>query len=86
MKYIPILFIVLLAGCELVPVKAKWPEVPAELQKPCVDLQQTPYTEKLSEVIGTVVDNYSQYHECQEYNMRWNEWYTKQKQIFEEIK
>lgn len=86
MKYISLLLVLLLAGCDIVPVKPNWPEVPQELQKPCSDLQQTPYTEKLSDVIGVVVDNYSQYHECQEYVMRWNEWYAKQKKIYEEVK
>lgn len=86
MKLIPLLLLLILTGCETVPVTRNFPEVPAELQKNCKDLQKTPYTEKLSDVITVVVDNYGQYHECQEYVLRWNEWYTEQKKIFEEVK
>lgn len=87
MKYIPVLALVILTGCStLIPVAPKFPEVPAELNTKCPDLQKTPETEKLSDVLNTVVDNYSQYHECQEYVMRWQEWYTKQKKIYEEVK
>lgn len=79
------LLALLLVGCSVVPVQRDFPEAPAELQKSCPDLKQTPKTEKLSEVIDIVVDNYSTYHECQELNMRWNEWYTKQREIFNNI-
>jgi hypothetical protein len=34
----------------------------------------------------TVVENYTQYYECAIKVEGWNEWYTKQKKIFDEVK
>lgn len=78
------LLVLLLSGCSmLVPVQDKFPDPVPELTQKCPDLKQTPQTEKLSEVIDVVVDNYSTYHECQAKVDSWNEWYNKQKKIFE---
>lgn len=83
MRYL--LLTLLLAGCSVVPVQRDFPEAPTELQNPCPDLKQTPQTDKLSEVLDVVVDNYSTYHECQDRSMLWNEWYQKQKEIFNNL-
>jgi hypothetical protein len=86
MKY-AILLTVLLAGCVSVPVERKFPMVPAELQQPCLDLQTIdPSTTKLSIIVDTVVTNYGQYRECQVKTDSWIEWYTKQKEIFDNVK
>lgn len=82
MKYL--LLVLLLAGCSIVtPVERKFPDAVPELTQKCPDLKQTPPTEKLSVVIDVVVDNYATYHECQAKVDSWNEWYLKQKEIFE---
>lgn len=88
MRFLLILPFILLVGCaSVVPVKPVWPEIPAELSDVCPDLKQTPIeTAKMSQVLDVVVDNYSQYHECQEKSDAWNNWYNKQKKIYEEIK
>ena len=52
----------------------------------CPDLQKTEPTEKLSEVLKVVVNNYGQYHECKVKVDTWVEWYKTQKQIFEIVK
>ena len=79
--------VLLLSGCSIVtPVKRTFPEVPKELLEECQDLKQTPQTEKLSEVVGIVVDNYGQYHECRIKENAWIEWYKSQKQIFDSVK
>ena len=82
---IPFLF---LLGCDQdVPVKPIWPSIPEELKTACPDLKQVdPNTAKLSQVLDVVVDNYSQYHECQDKTDFWLEWYQKQKRIYEDIK
>jgi len=86
-KLVLILPTLLLAGClTSVPVKRNFPEVPQELMEACPDLKQTEQTEKLSEVIRVVADNYSEYHECRIKVDAWIEWYNTQKQIFESVK
>lgn len=88
MKSLLVVPFVLLVGCaSVVPVKPVWPDVPPELSVTCADLKQTPIeTTKMSQVLDVVVDNYSQYHECQEKSDAWVDWYNKQKKIYEEIK
>jgi hypothetical protein len=78
--------VVLLAGCLVTPVKRNFPEVPKELMEVCPDLKQTEQTEKLSEVLKVVTQNYSQYHECRIKVDTWMEWYKTQKQIFDSVK
>jgi hypothetical protein len=78
--------IVLLAGCLATPVKRNFPEVPKEIMETCPDLKNVEQTEKLSEVLKVVVDNYGQYHECKIKVDTWMEWYKTQKQIFDSVK
>jgi len=78
--------IVMLAGCLATPVKRNFPEVPKELMEVCPDLKTVEQTEKLSEVLKVVVDNYGQYHECKIKVDTWMEWYKTQKQIFDSVK
>lgn len=76
-----------LIGCVDIPVKPIWPDIPGDLKLACPGLQEVKEgTTKLSEVIDVVVENYSQYHECQVKVDAWMEWYEKQKKIYEEIK
>ena len=87
MRIAILLLPLLLAGCLTTPIAPKFPEVPAELVVACPDLKQVdPSTTKLSEVVGIVASNYSQYQECQIKVNTWIEWYNHQKKIFESIK
>jgi hypothetical protein len=81
---LPLMFF--LSGCLVTPVKRNFPEVPKELMEACPDLKKTEQTEKLSEVIRVVTENYSQYHECRIKVDTWIEWYKTQKDIFESVK
>ena len=86
-KLLLVLPVFLLTGCLLTtPVKRNFPEVPKELMEACPDLKKTEPTEKLSEVLKVVVDNYGQYHECKIKVDTWVEWYKTQKDIFESVK
>jgi len=78
--------VILLTGCLTTPVKRTIPEVPKQLMEACPDLKTTEPTEKLSEVLKVVVDNYGQYHECKIKVDTWVEWYKTQKYIFESVK
>ena len=83
---IPVAF--LLSGClfTTVPVKRNFPEVPKEIMEACPDLKAVPDTEKLSEVLKVVTENYSQYQECKIKVDTWVEWYKTQKIIFDSVK
>lgn len=86
MKLLLLIPAVLLTGCLVTPVKRNFPEVPPEIMIACPDLKTVEPTEKLSEVLKVVVDNYGQYHECRAKVDAWVEWYKTQKHIFESVK
>lgn len=87
MKYLLILSLFLVGCSTSVPVKRTFPAVPAELRSKCPDLKQLPAdTEKLSELVANVAENYSTYKECQLTVELWNEWYTEQKKNFDSVK
>lgn len=85
MRYLLVLAPLLLTGClfkEPVPVKQVWPDVPKELLEACPDLKQVnPNTNKLSEIISVVSDNYAQYYDCKAKVDDWIIWYNGQKKI-----
>jgi len=82
------ILVLLLAGCVTqVPVSENFPDVPLDLLVACPDLKEVqPGTTKLSEVLPTIVDNYTQYQECRLKVDTWIEWYKHQKDIFDIIK
>lgn len=83
MRFLALIPILLLAGCfGSVPVKPSFPEVPKELMQVCPDLVKQEPTEKLSDILKVVTNNYSQYHECQLSVDLWIEWYRLQKDIY----
>ena len=85
-KLLLLIPMLLLTGCLTTPVKRNFPEVPKELVEACPDLKTVPETEKMSQVLKVVVDNYGQYHECKIKVDTWVEWYKTQKEIFDSVK
>ena len=82
---IVLLSLLLLAGCETVPVKQHFPEAPAVLKEQCEKLRTIEGDKvAITEMLKTIVHNYTLYHECSAKVDGWNDWYTKQKQIFDE--
>lgn len=75
-----------LAGCGItaVPTTPKFPDAPATLQEKCAKLKEATEGMTLSEFTKVVVENYMLYHECERKVEGWNEWYQKQKKIFED--
>jgi hypothetical protein len=87
MKYLTYVLLILISGCStVVPVTAKFPEVPTKLQAKCPQLEKLKDEVKLSEVSKTITMNYSTYYECAVKVDSWNEWYQVNKLIFEGIK
>lgn len=89
MKYITFLLALTLTGCSLfqkpVPVAPKWPDAVAELREKCPDLQTIEGDQvAITELLKTVVKNYTLYYECSLKNDNWNRWYNEQKKLYEE--
>jgi hypothetical protein len=67
-----------------VPVKQKWPEVPKELLEKCESLRKADTSKTgITDLLKTVVENYSLYYQCSAKVEGWQEWYDGQKKIFE---
>jgi hypothetical protein len=87
MKFLLLTPLLLLTACIYVPVNREFPKLPTSLKQPCVALEEVPSnTKKLSEVLITVTNNYTLYHECQLKVDTWRDWYEKQQEIFNSIK
>lgn len=72
-----------LSACSSIVVKQDFPTAPEDITISCQDLILSKDTDKLSDVIATVTSNYKLYHDCQNKNDLWIEWYKKQKSIYE---
>jgi len=81
------LLTIFLSGCiATVPVSRKFPDIPAVLTTPCEELKTTPQTDKLSETLAVITENYSLYYQCSLKVDTWLDWYQQQQQIFESVK
>ena len=88
MKYLILMFAVLLSGClGTAPVKPKFPGVPTILTEKCESLRKIEGDKvAITEMLKVVVHNYSLYYECSTKVEGWNEWYEAQKKIYETVK
>lgn len=87
MKALLLTLALALAGCStVVPVTAKFPDAPGlQAQQPCPQLQKLGDAPQLSDVARTVTVNYTEYYTCAVKVDAWQEWYQKQKIIFERL-
>ena len=82
-----ILVLCLLTACETTaPVVRKFPEAPASINKSCTPLKEVQKTDRLSEVLITITDNYALFHECEIRNELWLKWYRDQRTNFDSVK
>jgi hypothetical protein len=90
MKIVILGLVVLLAGCSVsTPVKRNFPDAVPALQEKCPGLSTIENTGKevtITDMLKTVVKNYGSYYECANKIDGWNEWYDKQRKIFESVK
>lgn len=85
MRYL--LLALLLSGCVATPVTRHFPDQPDTTKEGCAELTTVPEgTTQLSVVLGGVLENYGKYHECKIKAETWQEWYNKQKEIFDSVK
>lgn len=76
----------LLSGCATttVPVTMPFPDPPGQLaQESCPDLKKLPGQPTLSEVARIVAENYQLYYECAIRADAWNDWYARQRRIYQ---
>jgi len=87
MKYLIVVILLGLSACTTVPVTAEFPQAPELLMAKCPELK-TIVGEKVTIVdfTRTVTENYTTYYQCAAQTEAWQEWYTRQKQIWEEVK
>ena len=76
----------LLAACSTaVPMTQSFPDAPVMLMEKCPELKII-LGEKVSIVdfTKTVSENYTTYYECSAKNNSWQEWYVRQKKIWDD--
>jgi hypothetical protein len=86
MKMIVLLLAGLLAGCTTiaVPVRQQFPDAVPELKRSCEDLLTIKGdATTITDLLKTVVENYTRYHQCAARVEGWQEWYDAQRKIFE---
>lgn len=78
----------LLTGCStVVPIKQTWPDAPPSLEKACPPLKEIDPTNKsITDLLSVVIENYALYQQCSGKVEGWNDWYNKQKKVFEQVK
>jgi hypothetical protein len=83
MKYIVISTVMCLSACTSVPIVAEFPAAPGMLMERCADLKIISNDQtSIVDFVKTVTENYTAYHECSAKNSAWQEWYIKQKKIW----
>lgn len=64
-----------------------FPDAPPTLMKPAPVLKELGADEtNLSDLLDNANENYGNFYELKERYLAWQEWYKKQKTIFEEVK
>ncbi len=88
MKTLACLLLRLLGGCTtVVPVTQKFPAATPALTEKCEDLRKIEGDRvAITDMLKTIVENYSLYYQCSAKVEGWNEWYQQQKKIYEDIK
>lgn len=84
---LPVLLLLSACASKPVPVKVEFPNAPQSLLKKCETLKQIPVKPggtPITELLKTVVENYTLYHECSNKVDGWNEWYNSVKKIYDE--
>jgi hypothetical protein len=84
MNYIIFPIVLLITGCVGVPIKGKFPDVPDTLLVPPTELNVAIESERLSDFLQTVTDNYSICENNSEKLIAWQHWYSEQQKIYNE--
>lgn len=89
MKWLILLISILLSACTTkvyVPVPPPpFPTIGERMGYKCPDLREARDSEKLSELLDTVIKNYGDYHRCKAAVEAWHLWYIEQKNNYERL-
>jgi hypothetical protein len=86
MKYLALLFPILLSGCVTVPVKHAFPKPPENITETCPELNKlSDNEEQLSEFLKVVTKNYSLYYNCASKHDLLVKWINDQKAIHDAV-
>ena len=88
MKYLLLMLVALLVACSTaVPIKQRFPDVPKALLEKCENLKKIEGDRvAITEMLKVIVQNYGMYYECATKVDGWQEWYSDQKKIYENVK
>ena len=82
-----ILLSLLCTGCVPVPIVPKFPDPVPKLMEKCKDLIQIEGNQiPITDFLKTIVQNYTLYYECSSKVDGWQDWYEKQKKIYDKAK
>jgi hypothetical protein len=86
-KLIPLVLLLSACATTPVPIERKFPPYPKALSEKCEPLKPIEPTDKvpITDMLKTVVENYVRYYNCATKVEGWQEWYTEQKKIFEDV-
>jgi len=77
----------LISACTTVPVMVKWPDAPSSLLEPPEQLKHLEKNQvELSDIIENTSENAGRYYALRDKYLGWQEWYTKTKQLHEEVR
>lgn len=88
MKYCILFLSFFLTACKTIYVPIPPPDFPKvgeKMMHKCPDLREARDSEKLSELLDTVVQNYGEYHKCRAAVDAWHQWYKEQKDNHERL-
>lgn len=85
MKSIILCLALFLTGC-VVPVKQNFPSVPKTFLDKPKELKEVPANSSFSFMLDVVMDNYGSYYIVSDRLIAWQEWYIKNKEIFDKAK
>ena len=87
MRYLIVLAFLLLVGCTVpVPLAQDFPEVPKSFMAAPAPLKEVPDNSTFSAMLDIMLDNYSLYYLLTDDIKSWQEWYVKNKEIFDKAK
>lgn len=90
MKKLIFISFLFLTGCgifkEPVPIVMTFPDSTPDLMKKCEELKTVEGDKvAMTDFLKTIVQNYTLYYQCSNKVDGWQEWYTNQKKIFDEV-